>query len=130
MHLQLFYPLQVVYLCPFLVGFKFHCLCWLGLTVFFSVSLEQLYCYYCLIQFVLGTLQKAIQVSNSLTEGLKYRRRYRWYGVWDIWRRLPFVAANLFISQTTRSTVLVCSTTVEPLIPFRTLPVILIDQAR
>ena len=42
-----------------------------------------------------------------------------WYSVWDIWRRVLFVGANLFISVTTRSVVLVrvkfTSNFVEPL---------------
>ena len=53
-------------------------------------------------------LQKAIQASNALTYGLKDKRRYRWYSVWDIWRRLLFVAVNVFLGFTTRSVVLVC----------------------
>ena len=53
-------------------------------------------------------LQKHVQAADALTRGLKGRRRYRWYGVWDIWRRILFVAANLFISVTTRNVVLVC----------------------
>jgi len=53
------------------------------------------------------SLQKAIQASNALTHGLKDRRRYRWYSVWDIWRRLLFVATNLFLGVATRSVVLV-----------------------
>ena len=52
--------------------------------------------------------QKAIQASNALTYGLKDKRRYRWYSVWDIWRRLLFVAVNVFLGFTTRSVVLVC----------------------
>lgn len=48
-----------------------------------------------------------IHVRNSLTHGLKNGRRYLWYSVWDIWRRLLFVGANLFISITTPSVVLV-----------------------
>ncbi len=42
-----------------------------------------------------------IQVSNALTHGLKQRKRYLWYGVWDIWRRLLFIVANLFLSVST-----------------------------
>ena len=52
-------------------------------------------------------LKKHVQAADALTRGLKGRRRYRWYGVWDIWRRILFVAANLFISVTTRNVVLV-----------------------
>ena len=52
-------------------------------------------------------LQKHVQAADALTRGLKSRRRYRWYGVWDVWRRILFVAANLFISVTTRNVVLV-----------------------
>lgn len=48
-----------------------------------------------------------IQFSNALTHGLKEDRAYLWYSVWDIWRRVLFVGANLFISITTRSVVLV-----------------------
>lgn len=51
--------------------------------------------------------QKTIQISNALTHGLKQRKRYLWYGVWDIWRRLLFIVANLFLSVSTSSTVLV-----------------------
>ena len=53
-------------------------------------------------------LQRHVQAADALTRGLKEKRRYRWYGVWDIWRRILFVAANLFISVTTRNVVLVC----------------------
>lgn len=58
--------------------------------------------------------QKAIQFSNALTHGLKEERSYLWYSVWDIWRRVLFVGANLFISVATRSVVLV-SYTMQPL---------------
>ena len=57
--------------------------------------------------------QKAIQASNALTYGLKDKRRYRWYSVWDIWRRLLFVAVNVFLGFTTRSVVVVCDVTVR-----------------
>ena len=53
------------------------------------------------------SLQKHVQAADALTHGLKRRRRYRWYGVWDVWRRILFVAANLLISVTTRNIVLV-----------------------
>lgn len=57
--------------------------------------------------------QKAIQASNALTYGLKDKRRYRWYSVWDIWRRLLFVGVNVFLGFTTRSVVVVCDVTVR-----------------
>ena len=35
---------------------------------------------------------------DAFTRGLKKDKKYLWYSVWDIWRRLPFVAVNLLIS--------------------------------
>jgi hypothetical protein len=37
-------------------------------------------------------------LADAFTRGIKNERSYIWYGVWDIWRRLPFVAINLLIS--------------------------------
>ena len=65
--------------------------------------------------FSLSHSQKAIQFSNALTHGLKEERSYLWYSVWDIWRRVLFVGANLFISVTTRSVVLVSAMILNPL---------------
>ena len=59
------------------------------------------------LSLFVSLIQKAIQFSNALTHGLKEERSYLWYSVWDIWRRVLFVGANLFISVTTRSVVLV-----------------------
>ena len=42
--------------------------------------------------FYLTLLQRVIQVSNAISFGLKEGDWYAWYGVWDIWRRIPFVA--------------------------------------
>ena len=42
-----------------------------------------------------------------LLEVLKKKKRYLWYSVWDIWRRLPFVAINLLVSVTTVSIIVV-----------------------
>ncbi len=39
-----------------------------------------------------------INVRIALTHGLKEGKKYQWYGVWDLWRRLLFVAAGLLIS--------------------------------
>eukprot|EP00731_Ephydatia_muelleri_P012526 Em0006g1420a len=36
--------------------------------------------------------KRVIQVSNAISFGLKEGDWYAWYGVWDIWRRIPFVA--------------------------------------
>ncbi|XP_019853039.1 PREDICTED: uncharacterized protein LOC109582640 [Amphimedon queenslandica] len=47
--------------------------------------------------------QKRLHLANAFTFGLKTERIYLWHGVWDIWRRLPFVAINLFISVSTVS---------------------------
>ena len=44
---------------------------------------------------------------DAFTRGIKENKRYLWYSVWDIWRRLPFVAVNLIISVTTVSIIVV-----------------------
>ena len=71
----------------------------------FYIVLERSYFHSALLFH--STLQKAIQASNAITHGLKSSRRYLWYGVWDIWRRVLFVGANLFISVAPRAGVLV-----------------------
>ena len=44
---------------------------------------------------------------NAVTNGLKENRRYIWYGVWSIWRRLLFVATSLLVAITSQSVILV-----------------------
>ena len=41
-----------------------------------------------------------IQLSNAISFGLKEGDKYAWYGVWDIWRRIPFVALTSVTTET------------------------------
>ena len=81
---------------PFVVLFVFGLL----LALIFGVLLPLYFLY------LLYRRTRLLQVYNVFTDGLKVKRKYIWYGIWSIWRRLPFVATSLLVATLTQDTIL------------------------
>ena len=66
------------------------------------------YCVYCIVQSLISNgsySQRFQQYADVLTEGLRSDRR--WFGGWDLGRRLPFVIIGYFTVQARPSLVIV-----------------------